>query len=197
LSSDAVTTTVTPEAGGTLVYTDPQGLTTTVRIPPGAVSETLTLVFTPLDGPTHPTAPLAFAGHAFTLELYRGPYLLPGYLFGEPVSITICYSDADVAGIADEMSLRVETWSGDRWVNAACQPGQHGLDGNWLSVGICHLSEFALLGRGGRTPIGGATLTAPPPTRCWAGAGMAVMALVAVLAAAAVLAGRRRGGGAV
>jgi hypothetical protein len=197
LSSDAVTTTVTPEAGGTLVYTDAQGLTTTVRVPPGAVSETLTLVFTPLDEPTHPTAPLTFAGHAFTLELYRGTYLLPGYLFEEAVSIAIAYSETDIADVEDESTLVLATWAGGRWRDAACEPVQRDVDANWLSVPICHLSEFALLGYGDEVPVGGATRPMAPPLGSWARVGVAVIAVVAVLAAAAVLVNRRKGDGTI
>jgi len=186
----AVIVIVTPEAGGRLVYTDTQGLTATVEVPAGAVTQTLTLVFTPLDGPTHPTAPLLFAGHAFTLEAYHGPYLLPGYVFQEPIAVTIHYSDADVTGI-DEATLALYRWAGGGWQDAVCGRYERHPAENWLSVEICHLSEFALLGRPIHAPIGGETLVARPTAGLGlpAALAVAVMALVLAFAAAAV---RRR-----
>jgi hypothetical protein len=67
----AESVTVEPETGGSLTYTDTQGLTTTVEVPPGAVTETTTFVFDPLISPTVPLPPeLCFAGHAFDLSAY-------------------------------------------------------------------------------------------------------------------------------
>jgi hypothetical protein len=188
---DAVIITVTAGAGGTLVYTDTEGLTTTVAVPPSAVSETLKLVFTPLDGPTHPTAPLLFGGHAFLLEVYNGPYVQPGYVFGEPLLITIHYSDEDVARII-EAALTLDVWNGGTWEDAACGAYGRYLDENWLSVAICHSSEFALLGPGRPVPIGGATLAATPTNSAWQRAALVLLVMIVALTAAAVSVTRRR-----
>jgi hypothetical protein len=185
---DAVIVTVTPEAGGILEYTDGQGNTTTVEIPAGAVSETLTLILTPLDGPTHGTEPFRFAGHAFTLEVYRGPYLQPGYIFLVPVLITIHYSDQDVLGL-DEETLILEVWTGTGWDDAACDGYDRHPYENWLSVEICHLSEFALLGEG--RPVGGATLVALPLGAMRVRAALAAAAMVLLLLLTASVVQRR------
>jgi uncharacterized repeat protein (TIGR01451 family) len=162
---DAVMITVTPEEGGTLTYTDAQGLTTTIEVPPGAVSEAVTLVFTPLPAPTHPTD-LQFAGHAFTLEVYQDGELLSDYAFLAPVDVTIHYSDQDVAGL-DESALMLERWNGTAWEDAACGAYDRHPDANWLSVPICHLSQFALLGRAPAVPVGGITLPTAALPRAW------------------------------
>jgi uncharacterized repeat protein (TIGR01451 family) len=187
---DAVMITVTPEAGGTLVYTDGQGYTTAVEIPAGAVSETLTVILTPLDEPTHDTATLLFAGHAFTLEVYKGPHLQPGYVFGEPVVITIHYSDEDVLGL-DEETLTLEVWTGSGWEDAACDGYERHIDMNWLSVEICHLSEFALLGPSAAIPVGGATLVPLPAGVLGARAALAAATMVVLLLLAAAVVERR------
>jgi uncharacterized repeat protein (TIGR01451 family) len=188
---DAVMVTVTPEDGGTLVYTDGEGRTIKVEVPAGAVSETVTLVLTPLDGPTHPTAPLFFAGQAFTLELYQDGVRQLGYVFGEPVLITIHYSDEDVAGI-DEATLALDVWTGGAWEDAACDGYQRHPDENWLSVEICHLSQFALLGQGQPVPVGGSTLAMAPSTSLWQRTLVLMTVMLAVLALVVVLSGRRR-----
>ena len=154
---DAVTvitgaqTTVDPTTGGTLVYTDTQGNPTTVEAPGGAVSETVTLLYTPVPSPTQPISPnLRFAGHAFDLEAYEGGTLQPGFVFSKPVTITIYYSDDDVEGIS-ESSLYLYYWTGSAWDDAAntCTPpstyDRHP-DENWLAVPICHLSQYGILG---------------------------------------------------
>jgi hypothetical protein len=65
---------IDPDEGGTIVYTDAQGLTTTISVPPGALVQTATLAYTPRLSPTHPLSPgVQFAGHAFDLELLFGP----------------------------------------------------------------------------------------------------------------------------
>ncbi len=185
----AVIATVTPDQGATLVYTDAQGYTTTVEIPAGAVSGTLTVILTPLEEPTHPLGLLSFAGHAFTLAVYDGVELQRGYRFGEPVLITIHYSDEDVAGL-DETSLTLEVWNGVGWEDAACDGYERHPVENWLSVTICHLSEFALLGEGRSVPVGGATLAATLRVSAWQRAVLVVLAMVVALAA--VIATRRR-----
>jgi hypothetical protein len=189
---DAVILTVTPGVGGTLVYTDGNGSTTTVLVPPGAVSETLTLIFTPLPKPSHATAPLAFAGHAFLLEAYKGPYVQPGYVFEEPLLITIHYSDDDIAGVDDEAELRLYVWTGREWNDAACRAYTRQLDENWLSAEICHLSEFALLGEGQLVPVGGETLALPPLESLWGRFLVLVVVMVATLAACPLLHSRKR-----
>jgi uncharacterized repeat protein (TIGR01451 family) len=146
-----VTTTVESALGGTLIYTDTQGLTTTVEAPPNAVTQTITLTYAPIVSPTHATPNLSFAGHAFTLEAYQGGNLQSGFVFSRPVTVTIHYSAADVAEVMDESNLTLDYWDSSQWVDAAttCTPtstyDRHP-DANWLAVPICHLSEFALLG---------------------------------------------------
>ncbi len=188
---DAVIITVTPEDGGTLIAVDDQGYTTTVEIPAGAVTDTLTLILTPLDGPTHPTVPFLFAGHAFLLEIYKGPYVQPGYVFKEPISITLHYSDEDVAGL-DEAVLALYVWTGGTWEDAACNGYERHPAENWLAVEICHLSQFALLGQGQPVAVGGSTLAMAPSTSLWQRTLLIIPVMLAALAAAVVLTVRRR-----
>ncbi len=137
-----VTQTIEPGSPGTLVYTGTEGLTTTLSVPAGAVTDTVTLVFTPLVTITAP-GKLAFAGHAFELDAYRGNTLVPGFHFSEPVTITLHYSDADVAGL-DENRLGLYSLNGSTWQDAACGAYDRHPGENWLAVPICHLTQFAL-----------------------------------------------------
>ncbi|MCB0027596.1 MAG: hypothetical protein KDE28_06810, partial [Anaerolineales bacterium] len=73
--------------GGSLSYTATNGVTTTLTVPPGAVSSAVTLVLTPTV--VLPPAGHAFAGHAFVLAAYQGGSELPNFSFDLPVSITL------------------------------------------------------------------------------------------------------------
>ncbi len=160
-SNNAVTATTTvghaaatvgPAAGGVLTYTDGQGNPTTVSASAGAVTDTTTLLYTALPTTTASLpSGFAFAGHAFTLDAYRNGAPLAGFAFQLPVTITLHYSEADVAGL-DEDHLTLSYWDGSQWADAAttCTPpsmyDRHP-DQNWLTVPVCHLTEFALFGR--------------------------------------------------
>jgi hypothetical protein len=142
---------IQPESGGTLVITDTSSTVTEVAVPPGAVEETVTLGLSSLETVTT-TANLVFASQAFELDAYQNGTLQQDFAFVQPVTVTIEYTDADVAGIGED-SLTLLYWDGasGQWVDAAstCTPpsayDRHP-ETNWLAVPICHLSQFALFG---------------------------------------------------
>ncbi len=180
-ATNAVAVIITPGGGGTLVYTNAQGLTTTVEAPTNAVTDPVTLILTPLPA-ADPPAPdgLLFAGHAFNLDVYLEGVLQPGFAFTSPVTIVIHYSDEDVAG-QQENELKLEYWNGATWEDAACGAEyERHPDENWLAVPICHLTPFALLGRG--FPVGGVTLLAPS----WLWIALAALVATGAIAAAAL-----------
>ncbi len=85
------------------------------------------------------------------LEAFRGGAPLPDFAFETPVTVTIHYSDLDVRVVSDESRLALMRWTESGWEDAAqtCTPPSdyvRDLENNVLSVAICHLSEFALLG---------------------------------------------------
>ena len=138
---------IDPGSGGDLVYTDTQGLPTIIGVPPGAITDGIVLLYVPLPAPTHPLPPLkAFADHAFTLEAWTlSGVHLPGYVFQVPLTVELHYSNADVSRVT-EPSLELDAWTGDAWQDAACGLYNRQAAANWLSLPICHLSEFALIG---------------------------------------------------
>lgn len=145
-----VSTTITPGSGGVLTYTDPQGNSTIVSVPPGAVTENTTLVFIVDVAGTNFPPNFNFAGQAFALNAEQNGFPQPGFSFNEPVTVTINYSDADVAGL-EENTLKLYYFNtiDDTWEDAATtcnpismytrQPNQ-----NRITVTICHLTDFAL-----------------------------------------------------
>jgi hypothetical protein len=141
---------------GTLAYRDTQGLTTTLAFPPGAVTEATTVVLTPTV--VSAGADFVFAGHAFDLEAYRGGEVQPGFRFNEAVTITIHYSAQDVRLVSNEDELTLRWWEGGGWQDAAetCDPPSTTIrdpSQGVLSVPICHLSRFALLGPTNRVAL--------------------------------------------
>lgn len=149
IGSTPTATVVSTALGGSVVFTDAQQMSTTVQIPAGAISDTTIVVYTPVASPTQPVSPnLRFVGHAFDLTTYAGGPATP--IPQSPVGVSICYSDADVAGV-DESSLRLYVWTGTAWQDVAttCLPPaiyERDLTANRLRVPTCHLSRFALFG---------------------------------------------------
>ncbi len=147
----AITTPVDPGVTTTIVYTDPQVVTTTVIVPPGAISASITLVFSPNPTPTHSIpAGQVFAGHSFDLDAYLGQQLLPGLVFSEPISVGVTYTDQDIAGIRED-ELKLYYWTGSAWADGAgaCSPPStysHDLALNRIAVEICHLTEWNIQG---------------------------------------------------
>jgi uncharacterized repeat protein (TIGR01451 family) len=182
-AANAVIVVITPEDGGKLVYTDAQGLTTTVEAPTNAVTEPVTLVFTPLSAADPPPpGGLRFAGHAFNLDIYLEGVLQPEFAFTRPVTIAIHYSDDDVAGLIEE-ELALQYWNGEAWEDAAYGEYERHPAENWIAVTICHLTPFALLGPS--VPVGGMTV----PTSLWLR--FAPVVMVAIGAIVAVVLKRR------
>jgi hypothetical protein len=146
-----ITATVDPGVTTTLAYTDSQGASTTITVPPGAVSQTITLILSPAPEPSQPALPtLRYANHAFDLDAWKGRQLLPGFVFTEPISIGINYTDVDVLWVYED-TLRLYYWDGGTWVDAAstCSPSSsysRDLVQNTLNVETCHLTEYNIQG---------------------------------------------------
>jgi len=144
---ETLSTVATPTRGGSLFYTDEQGSTIIVDIPAGAVSKPTEFRYTPLVGPTTSAASLAFAGQSFTLEAYRGGEPVPGIVFSTPITITIHYSGADVAGLVED-TLELRYWDGSAWAGDGIALVKRDTAINRLVVRVTHLTEFALFGNG-------------------------------------------------
>jgi hypothetical protein len=147
----------------TLVYTDTQGLPTTVEFPAGAVplnaaAETfvrmssqpvVTVVLTPTLA--HGGAGTTFAGHAFDLELYQNGVLWPDLQLSAPVTVTIRYSAMDVRLVSDESRLAFKWWGESGWQDAAAGCGlpgaySHDRTNRIYSTSICRTGKFGLFG---------------------------------------------------
>ena len=132
-----------PGQGGQLFHR--HGVTLTV--PPGAVSDTTRFQLGPLFTDTHPVSPpggLLFANRAFVLNAYR--FGEPVGHFGVPLTITMNYTDTDVAGLKRE-TLQVWTRSGPEGPWSRPDHPARVMSGT-LAFTTTHLSQFALFGEG-------------------------------------------------
>ena len=141
--------TVIGGVGGSLSYAATNGVTTTLTVPPGAVSSAFTLVLTPTI--VTPPAGHAFAGHAFELAVYQGSSELPNFSFDLPVSITLDYGDDDLTNIGHEASLALYWTASQTWALAgdSCSPPASTLlqtDQNRLQTAFCRTGWFSLFG---------------------------------------------------
>lgn len=132
-----------PQQGGQLVHR--HGVTLTV--PPGVVSDTTRFQLGPLFTDTRPVDPpggLLFANRAFELNAYR--FGEPVGHFGAPMTITMNYTDTDVAGLKRE-TLQIWTRSGPEGPWAQLDEPARVMSGT-VTFATTHLSQFALFGDG-------------------------------------------------
>jgi len=125
---------VIPPSGGTLVYTNTEGLDVMVEVPDGAIGVTQTVSYVPLED--LPTDGLAFA-------------LVPNLTFSQPVTITIQYRDSDVEGMDEaDLKLYLYDWTSNRWVDGEpCGGYLRDPLNNILQAVVCHFSDYALVDR--------------------------------------------------
>ncbi|MFZ3069884.1 MAG: hypothetical protein WA110_02010, partial [Anaerolineaceae bacterium] len=144
--TQAVEVVIQGESGGTIISHDEN---TEITIPPDAVSGEVTFLFDPQPTPSQATGSLDFAGNSFELTAWDA--IGPVTAFAQPSVITISY-DEESLGLIPEDSLILYYWDETQsaWLDAVttCDGGEYtrNLAENWLSLPICHLSEFALLG---------------------------------------------------
>jgi hypothetical protein len=138
---------VAPSVGATLIHTGTQSLHTTIQIPSGAVTETTELVFTERDYARSSPAGFAFAGQGFQIEAYRSDGVhIPNYIFTKPITITVEYSNADIAIISDENTLELRYWNGNTWSVNGITIIERDANNNRLVATVTHLSHFAVFG---------------------------------------------------
>jgi len=124
--------------------------TTLLTIPAGAAGVDFFLEITPLQAPGHPAGEHAFTGLYFDLSAFD-TLSNPIIQFALPLNMRISYTESDLVGVREE-SLGLYYWNttSSNWEDAAtsCPNGTttRNLAENWISLPVCHLSEFALMG---------------------------------------------------
>lgn len=124
-----------------------RGLDTTFAVPSGAVTQTTLLRFTALAEPPHASPPgTSSARVAFSAEALVDGLPVPGFSFSQPVQVTSHYP-VPLYGI-QAPALLLYYWTSTAWEDAACGGYMRNLAEHWLSLPICHLSDFGLFGSG-------------------------------------------------
>jgi len=140
-----VTAEIDPATGGNL-SADNGDLT--LDFPPGSVSSTTTVTYTPNSSPSNPNGDLVFANMACTLEATdeQGD---PVTQFDQPYTLTLLYQDSDWqdAGISDESTLNLYYWNGSQWEGILpCAGCSLDTANNELVAVLDHFTEFGLFG---------------------------------------------------
>jgi hypothetical protein len=147
-STQAVEEIITGNVGGSLTSTDGS---TEIIIPSDAVEGEVTFTFEPQPEPDYYTGNLVFANNSFELTAQDSAQN-PITIFEEPLTVTLHYDEEDLAGgLEEDLALYYRDEGQNSWLDivTTCDGGFYlrNLDENWLSVTVCHLSEFALLGK--------------------------------------------------
>ena len=140
-----VSAVIEPATGGSL-SADNGDLT--LDFPPGSVTSSTTITYTPNASPSNPVGNLIFANMACTLEATDAGGD-PVTQFDPPYTLTLRYQDSDWqdAGISDESTLNLYYWNGSQW-GAVLPCAGCSLDtvNNELIAVLGHFSEFGLMG---------------------------------------------------
>lgn len=132
LATSGPDSAVIPPSGGTLTYSNTQGISATVQFPAGALVVTETVSYVPVDD--LPTDGLAFA-------------LVPDLTFSQPVTITLHYRDEDIIGMdEDSLILYNYDWATNAWFSAnPCGGYNRNPDNNILQAMVCHFSDYGMM----------------------------------------------------
>jgi hypothetical protein len=133
-------------AGGVVSYINSQGSPTSFEFPGGAVDQSTALTITLSVPPTNPGG-TSWARHGFVLEAGQGGHAVPELEFAHPVTVTINYTDVDLAGLPED-SLKLMQWEAAeaQWEDAACGPYDRRPAENRLAAPICRTALFGLFG---------------------------------------------------
>ncbi|MDM8521226.1 5'-nucleotidase C-terminal domain-containing protein [Anaerolineales bacterium HSG6] len=127
-------------ADTTTTLTDVAEDIASIVVPAGAVSESITLVHSPIVTVSSVPSSFAPAGSAFSLDAFQNSSLQSDFKFDKPIIITLSYTDTDVAG-KNESSLHLRYWNDSTWVDdgiSCSTPANY-----QLVCTIEHLSDFA------------------------------------------------------
>jgi hypothetical protein len=115
----------------------------TIEIP-ATVTDTVTIIYTPLTNPTEALGNFDFAGLAFTLEQETGtdPIMIAA---GPAYTLTLQYDDGALPNGIAEADLELRRYDADSGQWQALALLSHDLDNDTLTVLVTDFSEFALL----------------------------------------------------
>jgi hypothetical protein len=133
--------TLDPSSSSTLVFTDTLGFEAHILDDGGAVTLPTILGYVDLGLEETSAHPRMHAAHAFQMYAYQGSNRLESFTFQQPVTVTLTYTDT--AG-RDESRLRLLSWSGTAWVEAACGSYQRDPAANQLVAPVCQVGQFGL-----------------------------------------------------
>jgi len=134
---------VTSDLGGSLTYTDANGLATTVQMPPGAVTETTKITYAPIPAITYRPPSLIEIGHSFDLTAVISDTGIPLTEFSQPYTITVNYAEGELDSVV-ESSLALYWWDGDQWTKEPTSAVDE--ENNKVTASPDHMSRFAVLG---------------------------------------------------
>ncbi len=142
---------IDPAQPGHAVFSDTH-TSTTLETPVDVYTGTLTakdifyLVYTPIITPTgdihQEPGGFRFGSFIFDLNAYLNDQHLPGYVFPEPITLTITYDPALLGGLV-ESSLVVYYWNGTSWDDDGITLVSRNTTDHIVTIRLAHLSELA------------------------------------------------------
>ncbi|MDM8519512.1 hypothetical protein QUF64_05640 [Anaerolineales bacterium HSG6] len=120
-----------------------------ITTPAGATEDPFVLDHTanPITASTHAPPAGYSMMHGFNLDTFIKGVLQSGFVFNRPITMTINYTDQQVAQFAKN-TLHVRYWdvSEQTWKTDGIVTISHDTDKNQFIITIAHLTEFGLFG---------------------------------------------------
>ena len=108
-----------------------------------------TPAMTPTEETTTPPGNLKFGNFEFDLTLFLDNEPQHGVQFAVPITVTITYDPAVVAGLKEE-TLEVYYWDGTAWITSGITVVERDLANHSITILLAHLSKFGFFAQ--KTP---------------------------------------------
>jgi hypothetical protein len=137
-------TMLLPDQSATITMTGTNETKTMIEIPAGAVTMPTELIYSESHLPTQPAGVIRVGGRTFSLQTQQDNLPVTALTFQLPVTMTILYTDADMAALSEaEITLvALQPTDGSRLVSHVV-PIQHDLEINRLVVAITVATDYA------------------------------------------------------
>ncbi len=121
-------------------------LTLEVHVPPGAITQSLNLMCSPMAEAD--VSPYQWGEVAFLLNVYQDGVNQEGYVFQKPIVVDVSYDPVWWTGWITESKLQLRTWNWDQqgWILSGIHFVSQDMQQNTMRYELSHFSQYALTG---------------------------------------------------
>ena len=122
----------------------PEGVSFTLSIPSGGVSQPTSVVYTESISGYSPPPDQQFFDDPFALTAYVNGEEQSDFTFDTPATITLSYSDSEMYGML-ESTMNLQYWNGSDWSSEGITFVSQDTANNQITFTLAHLTDFAYM----------------------------------------------------